>query len=50
MIQHTHLTTWQAHAPWPKRSQIEQDLRRVLTPVLGQPTDSLSADATRAGT
>ncbi|MDO9317256.1 MAG: nucleotidyl transferase AbiEii/AbiGii toxin family protein [Gammaproteobacteria bacterium] len=104
MIQHTHLTTWQAHAPWPKRSQIEQDLRlcrgvtaiftdpvlaehlamrggtvlhkahlapaarysedidlvlvkamdsqtldqhlrRVLTPVLGQPTDSLIADA-----
>ena len=27
MIQHTHLTAWQAHAPWPKRSQIEQDLR-----------------------
>lgn len=104
MIQHAHLTTWQAHAPWPKRSQIEQDLRlsrgvaaifadsvlrehlamrggtvlhkahlapaarysedidlvlvkpigtealderlrRVLAPVLGQPTDSLIADA-----
>jgi len=104
MIQHTHLTTWQAHAPWPKRSQIEQDLRlsrgvvaifadpmldkhlamrggtvlhkahlppaarysedidlvlvkamdtdkldchlrRVLTPVLGQPADSLIANA-----
>lgn len=104
MIQHTHLTAWQVHAPWPKRSQIEQDLRlsrgvaalfadsvlsahlamrggtvlhkahlapaarysedidlvlvkpmdtetldrhlrRVLTPVLGQPTDSLIADA-----
>ncbi len=27
MIQHTHLTAWQTHAPWPKRSQIEQDLR-----------------------
>ncbi|WP_255433182.1 hypothetical protein [Alcanivorax sp. 24] len=27
MIQHTHLTAWQSHAPWPKRSQIEQDLR-----------------------
>src|SRR3989344_4799404 len=27
MMQHTHLTAWQAHAPWPKRSQIEQDLR-----------------------
>ena len=104
MIQHTHLTAWQAHAPWPKRSQIEQDLRlsravaaifadsvlsehlamrggtvlhkahlapaarysedidlvrvkamdterldrhlrRVLAPVLGQPSDSLIADA-----
>ncbi|MCL1861222.1 MAG: nucleotidyl transferase AbiEii/AbiGii toxin family protein [Proteobacteria bacterium] len=104
MILQTHLTAWQAHAPWPKRSQIEQDLRlsrgvaaifsdpvlgehlamrggtilhkahlapamrysedidlvlvkameadaldqhlrRVLTPVLGRPTDSLIADA-----
>lgn len=104
MIQQTHLTAWQSHAPWPKRSQIEQDLRlsrgvaaifsdevlrehlamrggtvlhkahlapaarysedldlvlvkamdadtldkhlrRVLTPVLGNPTDSLIADA-----
>ncbi|GMV68584.1 MAG: hypothetical protein AMXMBFR76_10230 [Pseudomonadota bacterium] len=27
MIQHTHVTAWQTHAPWPKRSQIEQDLR-----------------------
>jgi predicted nucleotidyltransferase component of viral defense system len=104
MIQHAHLTAWQAHAPWPKRSQIEQDLRlsrgvaaiftdsvlsehlamrggtvlhkahlapaarysedidlvlvklmdtetlaqhlrRALTPVLGQPADSLIADA-----
>ncbi len=104
MIQQIHLTAWQACAPWPKRSQIEQDLRlsrgvaaiftdpvlrehlamrggtvlhkahlapaarysedidlvlvkamdtetldehlrRVLTPVLGQPTDSLIADA-----
>jgi predicted nucleotidyltransferase component of viral defense system len=104
MIQQTHLTAWQAHAPWPKRSQIEQDLRlsrgvaaifadsvlnehlamrggtvlhkahlapavrysedidlvlvkpigtealderlrRVLTPVLGNPADSLIADA-----
>lgn len=26
-MQQTHLTAWQAHAPWPKRSQIEQDLR-----------------------
>ena len=104
MIQQSHLTAWQAYAPWPKRSQIEQDLRlsrgvaaifadtllrehlamrggtvlhkahlapaarysedidlvlvkamdtetldqhlrRVLTPVLGKPTDSLIADA-----
>jgi hypothetical protein len=27
MIQQTHLTAWQSCAPWPKRSQIEQDLR-----------------------
>lgn len=27
MIPHTHLTAWQTYAPWPKRSQIEQDLR-----------------------
>ena len=27
MIQHAHPTAWQSHAPWPKRSQIEQDLR-----------------------
>lgn len=27
MMQQAHLTAWQAHAPWPKRSQIEQDLR-----------------------
>ena len=26
-MQQTHLTAWQVHAPWPKRSQIEQDLR-----------------------
>lgn len=104
MIQQAHLTAWQTHAPWPKRSQIEQDLRlsrgvaaifgdtvlaehlamrggtvlhkghlppaarysedidlvmvksmsteeldrhlrRVLTPILGQPADSLIADA-----
>lgn len=104
MIQHAHLTAWQSCAPWPKRSQVEQDLRlsrgvtaifadpvlgehlamrggtvlhkahlapaarysedidlvlvkamdahtldqllrRVLTPVLGQPADSLIADA-----
>ncbi|MGT2460103.1 nucleotidyl transferase AbiEii/AbiGii toxin family protein (plasmid) [Cupriavidus basilensis] len=104
MMQQSYLTAWQAYAPWPKRSQIEQDLRlsrgvaaifadpllrehlamrggtvlhkahlapaarysedidlvlvksmetealdghlrRVLTPVLGVPTDSLIADA-----
>jgi len=27
MIQNAHLTAWQSHAPWPKRSQLEQDLR-----------------------
>ncbi|MDE0854879.1 MAG: nucleotidyl transferase AbiEii/AbiGii toxin family protein [Nevskia sp.] len=27
MMQQAHLTFWQGHAPWPKRSQIEQDLR-----------------------
>ena len=26
-MQQAHLTAWQIHAPWPKRSQIEQDLR-----------------------
>lgn len=26
-MQQSHLTAWQEHAPWPKRSQIEQDLR-----------------------
>jgi nucleotidyltransferase AbiEii toxin of type IV toxin-antitoxin system len=30
MIQHAHLTAWQTYAPWPKRSQIEQDLRLSL--------------------
>lgn len=104
MMQQSHLTAWQSYAPWPKRSQIEQDLRlsrgvaaifadpvlgahlamrggtvlhkahlapaarysedidlvlvttmdtdtldrhlrRVLAPVLGQPADSLIADA-----
>ncbi len=27
MMQRAHLTAWQAHAPWPKTSQREQDLR-----------------------
>jgi hypothetical protein len=27
MIQRSHLTAWQAYAPWDKRSKIEQDLR-----------------------
>ncbi|MGH3628090.1 MAG: nucleotidyl transferase AbiEii/AbiGii toxin family protein [Sciscionella sp.] len=27
MIQQSHLTAWQAHAPWDRRSKIEQDLR-----------------------
>jgi len=39
MIQHTHLTAWQSHAPWPKRSQIEQDLRlsRGVTAIFADP-------------
>lgn len=43
MIQQAHLTAWQAYAPWPKRSQIEQDLRLsrgvaaiFADPVLGE--------------
>lgn len=40
MIQHTHLTAWQTHAPWPKRSQIEQDLR------LSRGVAAIFADAT----
>lgn len=27
MIQQSHLTAWQTHAPWDKRSKVEQDLR-----------------------
>lgn len=27
MIRQSDLTAWQIHAPWPKRSQVEQDLR-----------------------
>ncbi len=27
MMQQSHLTAWQVHAPWDKRSKIEQDLR-----------------------
>jgi hypothetical protein len=27
MMQQSHLTAWQNHVPWPRRSQIEQDLR-----------------------
>ena len=27
MIRSSSLTAWQSHAPWPRRSQIEQDLR-----------------------
>ena len=39
MIQHTHLTAWQTHAPWPKRSQIEQDLRlsRGVAAIFSEP-------------
>src|SRR5262249_27332275 len=27
VMQLSHLARWQAHAPWPKKSQLEQDLR-----------------------
>src|SRR5262245_13369724 len=38
-MQQAHLTAWQAHAPWPKRSQIEQDLRlsRGVTAIFADP-------------
>ena len=41
MMQQTHLTAWQAHAPWPKRSQIEQDLRlsRGVAAIFGPGTN-----------
>jgi hypothetical protein len=51
VIQRAHLTAWQKHAPWDKRSKIEQDLRAlelrlraILAPVLGTPSDSIIAD------
>ncbi len=51
MIQHSHLTAWQGHAPWPKPSKIEQDLRlsRGVAAIFG---DALLRDclAMRGGT
>jgi predicted nucleotidyltransferase component of viral defense system len=51
VIRHAHLTAWQAHAPWPKRSQIEQDLRlsRGVTAIF---TDAVLGEhlAMRGGT
>lgn len=51
MIQQSHLTAWQVHAPWPKRSQIEQDLRlsRGVAAIFG---DAVLSDclAMRGGT
>ena len=51
MIQQAHLTAWQTHAPWPKRSQIEQDLRlsRGVAAIFG---DTVLAEhlAMRGGT
>ncbi len=41
MIYQAHLTAWQVHAPWPKRSQIEQDLR------LSRGVAAIFADALR---
>jgi hypothetical protein len=39
-MQQAHLTAWQTHAPWPKRSQIEQDLRltRGVAAIFADPT------------
>ncbi|MDX3928928.1 MAG: nucleotidyl transferase AbiEii/AbiGii toxin family protein [Shinella sp.] len=39
MISQSHLTAWQAYAPWPKRSQLEQDLRlaRGVTAIFADP-------------
>lgn len=39
-MQQYHLTAWQAHAPWPKRSQVEQDLRlsRGVAAIFGDET------------
>ena len=38
-MQHSHLIAWQTHAPWPKRSQIEQDLRlsRAVAAIFADP-------------
>jgi predicted nucleotidyltransferase component of viral defense system len=51
MIQQTHLTAWQSFAPWPKRSQVEQDLR-LSRGVAAIFADSVLADhvAMRGGT
>lgn len=51
MIQQAQLTLWQAHAPWPKRSQIEQDLRlsRGVAAVFADPVLSQHL-AMRGGT
>jgi predicted nucleotidyltransferase component of viral defense system len=40
MMQQSHLTAWQAYASWPKRSQIEQDLRlsRGVAAIFADPT------------
>jgi hypothetical protein len=43
MIQQSHLTAWQAHAPWDKRSKIEQDLR------LSRAVAAIFSDDTLAG-
>jgi predicted nucleotidyltransferase component of viral defense system len=51
MIQQAHLTAWQSFAPWPKRSQVEQDLR-LSRGVAAIFADSVPADhlAMRGGT
>lgn len=51
MIQTSHLTAWQTHAPWPKLSQIEQDLRisRGVAAIFADP-DLRNHLAMRGGT
>jgi predicted nucleotidyltransferase component of viral defense system len=51
VIQQSHLTAWQRHAPWPRRSQIEQDLRisRGVAAIFGE-ADLRDHLAMRGGT
>lgn len=51
MMQQSHLTAWQAHAPWPRISQVEQDLRisRGVAAIFAEP-DLRDLLAMRGGT